>query len=165
MPIGLGIDGVHRLRPAASPALKPDRQKRARCATRVLASLTLSALLLNPALSQTDGVFSRACDKLRRDAIHAYWISTVSPEQVNRMEQIAGAGDSATIGAGFVNEALAGRITMQQLGASALAGVDAVEMSAICGEHDRQAAKRIRLLLPDLLVYATKRLSERRSVH
>jgi hypothetical protein len=129
---------------------------------RVLGLLALAAILSTPALSQTDGPFSRVCDKLRRDAIHEYWRSTVSPEQAHRMELITGAGDSAKIGAGFLDEALAGRITIQQLGASALAGVDAVETSASCGERDRQAAKQIRLLLPNLLIYTTKKLIEKR---
>jgi hypothetical protein len=132
---------------------------------RVLASLILSGFLANPALSQIGGPFSPACDKLRRDAIHEYWSSTVSPEEASRMEHIAAAGDSATVGAGFFDEAFAGRITLQQLGASSLAGLDAVELSGVCGERDRQAAKRIRLLIPELLVYTTKRLAQRRSAH
>lgn len=144
--------------------MKSDRQIRSRYAIRVLGSLILAALPSSPALSQTDGPFSRACDKLHRDAIREYWSSTVSPEQVHRMEQIAGSGANSTIGGRLVDEALAGRVTIQQLGASALSGLDAVEMSAVCVERDRQTAKRMRLLLPELLIHTTQRLAEQRSV-
>ena len=79
------------------------------------------------------------------------------------MTDIASSDDAVTVGAGLVDEVLAGRITIQQLGAGSLAALDAVQLSAVCVERDRLAAKQLRLILPELLMRLTQQYSKQRA--
>jgi hypothetical protein len=108
--------------------------------------------------------FSQACEKIRVEAVRDYWKSTVSAEQAQRMASIVGSGSGERSGAALVAEALAGRVSVQQLGASSLTGFDAVEDSAMCGELDRQNAIRLRLLLPQLMIQLADQIANQRKL-
>jgi hypothetical protein len=108
------------------------------------------------------GPLSPSCERIRVQAIAAYWEATVTAEQAARMIKAMGSGSAEIKGRALVGEALDGRITVQQLGASTLAGTDAVNSSALCGEMDRQIAKNYRLMLPRLMIALAHQISAER---
>jgi hypothetical protein len=143
--------------------MKPHGRQKSRCAIRIVGSALLLTSLSEFAFSQVSKPFSPACEKVHRDATRQYWLTTVPREQADRMTDIASSDDAVTVGAGLVDEVLAGRITIQQLGAGSLAALDAVQLSAVCVERDRLAAKQLRLILPELLMRLTQQYSKQRA--
>src|SRR5262245_24963707 len=142
--------------------------KRAALGIMVSAAVIFGSLVLqdgSQALGQSRSqILSPSCIKVRNDAVHAYWQSTVSAKQAERMDHIAQSGSYNERGAGMVAEALAGRVTVRQLGASSLAGFDAVDSSALCGELDRQNTMRLRLLLPQLMIQLADQIANQRKL-
>lgn len=108
------------------------------------------------------GTLSPSCEMIRVQAVATYWKSTVNTKQAARMIEAMSSGTAFDKGMALVREARAGRITVQQLGASTLAGADAVSSTPLCGEDDRQIARKIRLVLPPLMLDLAGEVSAKR---
>ena len=94
--------------------------------------------------------FSPACARIRADAMLSYFKKDFDPK-VARIAQVLSSYESEEITMALLAEVLSGRITVEQLGGSEVTGLDAMDDSPACNDHDRERSDRARSLLPSIL--------------
>jgi hypothetical protein len=140
------------------------RTKNARGTTgRPLASaILLATILAVPSILRAAELtpLSPECDKIRVEAMRAYWGAYSDAVLGARMKEILGSSTDQEKNLLMLAEVFSGRVSAEQIGESSLAGFDAIRSSGSCSADDRKSAEQFRALLPKGISALEKKAAE-----
>jgi hypothetical protein len=106
--------------------------------------------------------FSPACDKVRTDAVLAFWRDNADVKMAAIIRRVLASSNSSEVNLLVLGEVFSGRISVEQLGNSSRAGLDAVDKSPTCNDADRKSSAQFRALLPQILSALRQKVVEMR---
>ena len=100
--------------------------------------------------SAQENHFSLDCSRIRASAMLGVFAQNPNLH-VARIPRVLAGYENDELNLALIAEVLSGRITTDELEGSVLAGLDAVDNSPACDEHDRERSRVARSVLPSIL--------------